>query len=76
MVVTEKTAELKEIVSKALTKFSVTHTYVRSGGVSDGNHISMTGTPVLDTFGGRGGDCHTTCEWLDLTSVEPRADVS
>uniref|UniRef100_UPI00402AB0D0 hypothetical protein n=1 Tax=Succinivibrio sp. TaxID=2053619 RepID=UPI00402AB0D0 len=43
--------------------------------MSDGNHISNTGTPVLDTFGGRGCECHTTREWLDLTSVEPRAEV-
>lgn len=75
MVVTEKTAKLKEIVTKALTKFSITPKFIRSGGVSDGNHISNTGTPVLDTFGGRGGECHTTREWLDLTSVEPRAEL-
>ncbi len=75
MVVTEKAAKLKEIVTKALTKFSITPKFIRSGGVSDGNHISNTGTPVLDTFGGRGGECHTTREWLDLTSVEPRAEL-
>lgn len=75
MAVTEKTVKLKEIVTKALTKFGITPTFIRSGGVSDGNHISMTGTPVLDTFGGRGGECHTTREWLDLSSVEPRAEL-
>lgn len=33
MVVTEKTAKLKEIVTKALTKFSITPKFIRSGGV-------------------------------------------
>ena len=75
MVVTEKTAKLKEIVTKALTKFSITPKFIRSGDVSDGNHKSKTGTTVRDTFGGRGGECHTTREWLDLTSVEPRAEL-
>ena len=38
-------------------------------------HGFYAGTPVLDTFGGRRGECHTTREWLDLTSVEPRAEL-
>ena len=71
----EKTEELKQKIAAVAKKLSIKTTFVRSGAVSDGNHISQTKTPVLDGFGGIGGDAHTESEWLDLDTVETKANL-
>lgn len=68
-----KTSELKERINKISNKLNVETSYIKSGGVSDGNHISQTKTPVIDGFGGIGGDAHTKREWLCLKTVELKA---
>ncbi len=59
----------------AATDLGVRAGFYASGGISDGNHISQCGTPVLDSFGPRGCDCHTEREWLDLSSVRESVDM-
>lgn len=66
----ENTLKLEEIVASALKDEGVTAEFVQSGGISDGNHISQSGTAVLDSLGPVGAGCHTVREWLDLNSVE------
>jgi len=46
-----------------------------TGGASDANTTSSAGTPTLDGLGPVGGDDHAPAEWLDLTSVVPRASL-
>jgi glutamate carboxypeptidase len=46
-----------------------------TGGGSDANVVSSLGTPVLDGLGPIGGDDHSPDEWVDLTSVAPRAAI-
>lgn len=72
----DKTQELKDKISDLGKAFGIKSTYIKSGGVSDGNHISQTKIPVIDGLGGVGGDAHTTREWLDLTSIEKKVDLS
>jgi glutamate carboxypeptidase len=47
-----------------------------TGGVCDGNNIAATGIPVIDTLGARGGDIHSSNEYVKLDSLEERARLS
>ncbi|WP_295354422.1 M20 family metallopeptidase [uncultured Succinivibrio sp.] len=69
MIMVDGVDELKKIVSESAQQLGFKCTFQSSGGVSDGNHISQCGLPVLDSFGPIGGDCHTDREWLDIDSV-------
>ena len=46
-----------------------------TGGASDANTTSASGTPTIDGLGPIGGDDHAPGEWLDLTSVVPRVSL-
>ncbi len=47
-----------------------------TGGVCDGNNIAAAGVPVIDTLGARGGNIHSTDEFVKLDSLEERAKLS
>ena len=47
-----------------------------TGGVCDGNNIAAAGIPVIDTLGVRGGDIHSSNEFVKLDSLEERARLS
>lgn len=47
-----------------------------TGGVCDGNNIAAAGIPVIDTLGARGGDIHSSSEFVKLDSLEERAALS
>lgn len=47
-----------------------------TGGVCDGNTIAATGVPVVDTLGTRGGAIHSAEEYLIVTSLAERAQLS
>lgn len=47
----------------------------RTGGAADANLLAAHGLPVLDGLGPVGGNDHSADEWLDLTSVVPRATL-
>lgn len=47
-----------------------------SGGCCDGNNLSAHGLPVLDTLGVRGGNIHSTMEYILLDSLAERASLS
>jgi glutamate carboxypeptidase len=51
--------------------FTVNHT--TTGGISDGNYASDFGYPALDGLGPIGGLDHSPNEYLELSSVAPRA---
>lgn len=48
-------------------------TWIETGGVCDGNKLAAVGIPTIDTLGPRGGGLHSEREWVDLTSLVPRA---
>lgn len=50
--------------------------FASTGGVCDGNIFQGQGLPTIDTLGVRGGGLHTTDEWVDLTSLTQRAQLS
>jgi glutamate carboxypeptidase len=47
-----------------------------SGGVCDGNNIAACGVPVVDTMGVRGGNIHSSDEYLIASSLSERAALS
>lgn len=53
----------------------------KTGGVCDGNNLQAggpapDGLPVIDTLGPRGGELHTTKEWIDIPSLVERAQLA
>lgn len=46
-----------------------------SGGVCDGNHVAALGIPTIDTLGAVGGHLHTDKEYIELKSLQERADL-
>jgi glutamate carboxypeptidase len=47
-----------------------------TGGVCDGNNIAACGVPVVDTMGPRGGAIHSSDEFLIVSSLAERAQLS
>jgi glutamate carboxypeptidase len=47
-----------------------------TGGVCDGNILQDAGLTVIDTLGVRGGGLHTPTEWIDLTSLVERTQLT
>ncbi len=47
-----------------------------SGGCCDGNNLAKHGLPVLDTLGVRGGNIHSSEEFIILNSLSERAALS
>jgi glutamate carboxypeptidase len=45
------------------------------GGGSDANTVASAGVPAIDGLGPRGEGFHTTSEWVDLTSLAPKAEA-
>jgi glutamate carboxypeptidase len=45
------------------------------GGGSDANTVASVGVPAIDGLGPRGDGFHTTSEWVDLTSLRPKAEA-
>lgn len=47
-----------------------------SGGVCDGNRLAAAGLPTVDTLGPRGGDLHSSGEYVRLDSLVERAKLT
>jgi glutamate carboxypeptidase len=45
------------------------------GGGSDGNYTAAIGVPTLDGLGAVGGGAHADHEWVDVTTLAPRAEL-
>jgi len=45
------------------------------GGGSDANTVASVGVPAIDGLGPRGEGFHTTTEWVDVTSLRPKAEA-
>lgn len=67
--------DFMKIVEKAGQDVGVAVRWLEAGGGSDGNHIAITGTPVLDGFGPTGGNFHSPKEFLEIDSIIPRVKL-
>lgn len=47
-----------------------------TGGCCDGNNLAAAGVPNIDTLGVHGGNIHSRQEWMRISSLSERAQVS
>ncbi|MCU0721536.1 MAG: hydrolase [Pirellula sp.] len=66
---------IKRIESVAQSIGETTH-WKPSGGASDGNKLSALGLPNIDTFGPEGDLLHSDQEWIRLTSLPRKSQLS
>lgn len=64
------------IVKAAGADLGVPIAWKATGGVCDGNNIAAAGVPVVDTMGVRGGNIHSSEEYMIVDSLRERAALS
>lgn len=72
MLPSKETLVLCDTISKFGKELNLDFNWVETGGGSDGNFTAALGLPTLDGMGPIGAGGHSTKEWLDTKSVEPR----
>jgi glutamate carboxypeptidase len=73
---TEDAEALFNLVTRAAAELEQQIAWKPSGGVCDGNNIAACGVPVVDTMGVRGGNIHSSEEYLIVDSLSERAALS
>ena len=74
--VNSATQRLFERVQCAGKLLGLTLDWQDSGGCCDGNNLSVYGLPVIDTLGVRGGNIHSSDEYILIDSLIERASLS
>lgn len=72
MLPSKETLTLCDTISKFGKELGIDFNWVETGGGSDGNFTAALGLPTVDGMGPVGAGGHSTKEWLDTKSVEPR----
>jgi glutamate carboxypeptidase len=70
------TERLFHRIQKTGEALGLTIDWKDSGGCCDGNNLAHYGLPVLDTLGVRGGNIHSSDEYILLDSLSERAALS
>ena len=70
------TQRLFERIQQVGLTLGLTLDWQDSGGCCDGNNLSAQGLPVIDTLGVRGGDIHSSNEFILIDSLVERATLS
>jgi glutamate carboxypeptidase len=68
--------KLYDLVETCGTDLGMEIGFRSTGGVCDGNNIAACGVPVVDTMGVRGGNIHSSDEFLIVDSLGERARLS
>lgn len=69
-------AKLFDLVKQCGADLGLPIAWKSSGGVCDGNNVAACGVPVVDTMGVRGGNIHSSDEFLIVESLVERAQLS
>jgi glutamate carboxypeptidase len=72
----QPTQRLKEKIELAARHLDQSIQWKESGGASDGNKLQALGLPNIDTFGPRGDALHSNQEWIELTSLVEKAQLT
>jgi glutamate carboxypeptidase len=72
----EKSLRLFEQIAECGREIGLSLVCKPSGGASDGNKLAAAGLPVIDSLGPRGGNMHSSEEYLVLDSLTERAKLS
>lgn len=71
------TAEVELLMREIEIAFEATGngrpSWIRTGGVCDGNKLAAAGLPNIDSLGPVGGGLHSDQEWVDMSSINQRA---
>ncbi|GAB3836186.1 zinc-binding metallopeptidase family protein [Dactylosporangium cerinum] len=66
-----------EVIREGLNLAGVPWPGVASGmGISDANHLSLMGVAVVDGLGPVGGEDHSPAEWVSVSSIVERIELS
>ncbi|MCG8439956.1 MAG: hydrolase, partial [Pseudomonadales bacterium] len=68
--------DLFETIRAIAKSMGLTLDWKDSGGCCDGNNLALSGIPVVDTLGVRGGNIHSSEEYLLVDSLVERAQLS
>ncbi len=71
-----KTAEFMEQVLTCARELDMSVQYQPSGGASEGNNLHAAGLPVVDSLGVRGGNLHSSDEYMHSDSLVERARLT
>ncbi len=71
-----KTLQLFETVAQVAKELQLSLHWQSSGGCCDGNNLAAAGLPVVDTLGVRGGNIHSSEEYIILDSLAERAKLT
>ncbi len=71
----DRQSQLMQQVQRAGDRLGQTVHWRSSGGVCDGNRLFADGLPNIDTLGPIGDRLHSPDEWVDPTSIVPKAQM-
>ena len=71
-----RASALFSLVQECGAELGLSLSWRDTGGVCDGNNIAACGVPVVDTMGVRGGNIHSDAEYLIVSSLSERAQLS
>lgn len=74
--VSPATARLFTIIQKLGQELNYPISWADSGGCCDGNNLANLNVPVIDTLGVRGGNLHSSAEFIELDSLVERAALT
>ena len=72
----EKQIILQNYISNLCKSDGVSHDFIPTGGMCDGNLFSGQGIPTIDTLGAIGGKIHTFDEFLNIDALENRINLT
>lgn len=75
-VLDERTVKLMDLMTDCGEELGIPIRWGSSGGASDGNILGAAGLPTLDSLGVRGGNLHSSEEYVRLDSLEERAKLT
>ena len=72
----ERTQSLQKVIEQCGEELGIEVRWQGTGGASDGNKFAAAGLPNIDTMGPRGGNIHSSEEYLICESLEERARLA
>ena len=69
---TKANQNLQNFITETGNLLGIDVAYRATGGVCDGNNLSQSGLPNVDTLGVRGGDIHSINEYMVIDSLAER----
>jgi len=69
---TKANQNLQNFITETGSLLGIDVAYRATGGVCDGNNLSQSGLPNVDTLGVRGGDIHSINEYMVIDSLAER----